>query len=352
VTFCQNIRYELVWITQEADRFDSISNSTEIMLRLRPVLTQWMNRLPLVLRITGRSCSSSVQSVGWDVQPAILENRLHKPEDVGRDSNIQNHRFIGTLTLQSESTLNALTVEMGREFQSLVSTVAHDITTGQQQVDAVVLVGAGDTAFSAGGDLSWLRSLRENTVHANADLMLQFYKSFLCIRSIPVPVIAALHGPAMGAGAGLALACDLRTAAPHPKLLGLHFSRLGIHTGMGSSHYLPQVLAAGSGMVNEILLMGRILSGDECYRLGLVNRLADDAKQAATDLAVAIALDPHPVAVRTLVQTLRQQQDQGLEQALQREAMAQAICYSRADWGEGIEAIAAKRSPSFDPYHA
>jgi enoyl-CoA hydratase len=299
-----------------------------------------------------RRTFSSQQLVGWDVQPAILENRMHKPEDVGRETNIQNHRFIGTLTLQSEATLNALTVEMGREFQSKISDIAYDITTGQQKVDAVVIFGSGPTAFSAGGDLSWLQSLRNNTVHANADLMLQFYKSFLCIRSIPVPVICALHGPAMGAGAGLALACDLRTASHHPKLMGLHFSRLGIHTGMGSSHYLPQVIAAGSGMVNEILLMGRILSGEECYRLGLVNRLCDDAKQAALDLAVSIAIDPHPVAVRTLIQTLRQQQDVGLEQAIQREAMAQAICYSRADWGEGIEAVAAKRNPSFDPYHA
>lgn len=293
------------------------------------------------------------QLVGWDVQPAILENRLHKPEDVGRESNIQNHRFIGTITLQSEGTLNALTVDMGKEFSNKVREISHDITTGKQKVDVVVLNGAGDTAFSAGGDLTWLRSLRNNTVYANADLMLQFYKSFLCIRSIPVPVICALHGPAMGAGAGLALACDLRTAsASHKKLLGLHFSRLGIHTGMGSSHYLPQVIAAGSGMVNEILLMGRILSGEECYRLGLVNRISEDAKSAAMDMAVSIAIDPHPLAVRSLVQTLRQQQDVGLEQALQREAMAQAICYSRADWGEGVEAIAAKRSPSFDPYHA
>jgi enoyl-CoA hydratase len=300
-----------------------------------------------------RYFSEQQQLVGWDVQPAILENRSHKPEDVGRESNIQNHRFIGTITLQSEGTLNALTVEMGKEFSSKIREIAHDITTGEQKVDVVVLTGAGDTAFSAGGDLAWLHSLRNNTVHANADLMLQFYKSFLCIRSIPVPVICALHGPAMGAGAGLALACDLRTASSHPKkLLGLHFSRLGIHTGMGSSHFLPQVIAAGSGMVNEILLMGRILSADECYRLGLVNRISDDAKSAAMDLAVSIAIDPHPLAVRTLVQTLRQQQDVGLEQALQREAMAQAICYSRADWGEGVDAIAAKRNPSFDPYHA
>ena len=136
---------------------------------------------------TCRCFSEAQQLVGWDVQPAILENRLHKPEDVGRESNIENHRFIGTITLQSEGTLNALTVEMGKEFSNMVREIAHDITTGQQKVDVVVLTGAGDTAFSAGGDLTWLRSLRNNTVHANVDLMLQFYKSFLCIRSIPFP---------------------------------------------------------------------------------------------------------------------------------------------------------------------
>jgi enoyl-CoA hydratase/carnithine racemase len=58
------------------------------------------------------------------------------------------------------------------------------------------------------------------------------------------------------------------------------------------------------------------------------------------------------VAIRTMVQTLRQQQDVGLAQALQREAMAQAVCYNRTDWGEGVTAIAAKRDPSFDPYHS
>lgn len=165
-------------------------------------------------------------------------------------------------------------------------------------------------------------------------------------------MIAAVHGPAMGAGAGLALACDLRTTSAKSKILGLHFSRLGIHAGMGGSHYLPQVISAGSGIVNEILLTGRILSGQECYDLGLANRLCDDAKGAAYELAETIAVGQHPVAVRTLVQTLRQQQDVGLEQALQREALAQAVCYSREDWGEGVNAIAAKRDPTFDPYHS
>lgn len=289
-----------------------------------------------------RSFSASTSSlVDWDVQPIG-----------GLGDEPPTNRFVGTLTLRAESTLNALTVELGQQFQAMCREIAHDITTGRQQVDVVVLTGAGDQAFSAGGDLQWLRSLRDNTVHANADLMMQFYKSFLCVRDIPVPVICALHGPAMGAGAGLALACDLRTCERKPKILGLHFSRLGIHSGMGGSHFLPQAISAGSGIVNEILLTGRILSGQECFDYGLVNRLSDDAKKAAYELAETIAVHQHPVAVRTITRTLRQTQDVGLEQALQREATAQAICYSRADWGEGVNAIAAKRNPSFNPYHS
>jgi enoyl-CoA hydratase len=273
--------------------------------------------------------------VSWDVQP------------------LTDNRFVGTLTLNSPSTLNALTPELGRQFQEQCRVITDDITTGRQLVDVVVLVGAGNRAFSAGGDLDWLQSLRYNAVHANVDAMLQFYHYFLSVRTIPVPIICALHGPAMGAGAGLALACDLRTASNRDVILGLHFSRLGIHAGMGSSHYLPQVASAGQGIVNEILLTGKILSGAECRQYGLANRLVDgDAREAAYELARTIAVDQHPVAIRTMVRTLRQQQDVGLTQSLQREAVAQAVCYNRTDWGEGVTAIAAKRDPSFDPYHS
>jgi len=308
-------------------------------------------------RILGRALFSSSSAaadgnlVGWEVQP------LATPSAGGESSTRAAGRpcHVGILTLQSEANLNALTVELGREFQSTVQRISHDIVTGAQHppnVDVVILKGAGDSAFSAGGNLEWLQSLRHNSVHQNADLMLQFYNYFLCVRQIPVPVICALHGPAMGAGAGLALACDLRTAAPRDKILGLHFTRLGIHTGMGASHFLPQAVNAGSAVLGEILLRGKILSGREAFDLGLVNRLAEDAKQAAHRLAEEITVHQHPVAVRTLLQTLRQQQDVGLGLALQREAMAQAACYAREDWGEGVDAVAAKRDPVFAPYHS
>jgi enoyl-CoA hydratase len=239
---------------------------------------------------------------------------------------------------------------MGRCFSHLIHTIADDLTRGVQDVNAIVLQGQGDRAFSAGGNFDWLRSLKLNAVHQNADLMLQFYQSFLCVRKLPVPVIAALQGPAIGAGAGLALACDMRTAAPKPNILGFNFSRLGIHSGMGGSHLLESALGGPSAIMNEILLTGRVLSGQESFELGLVNRLEDDAKAAAYELARNIG-QQHPVAVRSMVQTLRQRQDQGLDQALQREALAQALCYNREDWGEGVNAVAEKRDPIFDPYH-
>ena len=92
-----------------------------------------------------------------------------------------------------------------------------------------------------------------------------------------------------------------------------------------------------------------MLSGYEPLELGVVNRVAEDAKCAAYKLASKIA-DQHPVAIRTMLQTIRQRQGDGLEQSLQREAL-QAICYNRADWWEGVDALSEKRDPVFDSYH-
>jgi enoyl-CoA hydratase/carnithine racemase len=280
-------------------------------------------------RSLSSSSSSSNKLVGWRVNEETK---------------------IGTITLQSPETYNALTVEMGQEFSALCQQITHDLTIGQQDVNAIVLEGQGDDAFSAGGNFDWLRSLKHNPVHQNADIMLRFYNSFLCVRRLPVPVIGAIQGPAIGAGACLALACDLRTAAPKKKILGFTFSSLGIHSGMGGSHLLHRALGGPSAVINEILLTGKVLSGEEALQLGIVNRVAEDAKGAAYELAAKISTQ-HPVAIRTMLQTIRQRQDDGLEQTLQREALAQAICYNRDDWGEGVDAIAEKRDTIFDPYH-
>jgi enoyl-CoA hydratase/carnithine racemase len=120
---------------------------------------------------------------------------------------------------------------------------------------------------------------------------------------------------------------------------------------MGGTHLLEVALGGPSAALNEILLTGKVLSGREAFELGLVNRLDDDAKKSARDMADSIATHTHPVAVRTMLRTIRQRQDDGLEAALQREALSQAVCYSRKDWGEGMDAVTDRRPPQFHGYH-
>jgi len=271
---------------------------------------------------------------------------------------------VGIITLKSPKTYNALTVEMGKDFKALVTRLGAELADSSSEsarVGAIVLCGAGDKAFSAGGDLEWLKSLRSNSVHANVDNMLSFYNSFLCFRAkLPVPVIAALHGPAVGAGACLALACDLRVGkGGNVPLLGFPFARLGIPTGMGAWHFLAHASGLGTAKATEILLLGKTLTGEEAMDLGLLNKLVgdgDDAKKEALALATSIARGSHPVAVRSMVRSARLATDSGgggsLSDCLYRDAHAQAMCYNRMDWGEGLDAVTSRRDPSFDDYHS
>lgn len=242
---------------------------------------------------------------------------------------------------------------MGRDFERVITQIEKELY-GSSNIQAIVLQGSGDEAFSAGGNLKWLLSLHEHSVHANVDAMLQFYNSFLCLRQkIPVPVIAALQGPAMGAGACLALACDLRVAASgNVRVLGFPFSKLGIPSGMGGL-YLLQQQGLSASKAAEILLLGHTLTGEDANELGLINRLvpSDQVKVTAHELAAEIATR-HPVAVRSMIRTWRLGKDSGLAEALYRDAHAQAMCYNRNDWGRGLKAVAEKRDADFDWYHS
>ena len=259
---------------------------------------------------------------------------------------------VATLTLNSPSTYNALTVEMGEAFEDMITNrLVPGLKSGEINANSLVLLGAGEKAFSAGGDLNWLKGLRSNPAHINTDNMISFYRSFLCIRDLQIPTIAAIHGPAIGAGACLATACDMRVASSRSKI-GYTFASLGIHAGMGGSHFLP--LSVGRSLANEALLTGKVFTGKEAMEVGLVNKLAQTDDPAAVkgegiELAKKIA-QQNPLAVRTMTKSIRLKEDEGLDAALQREAYAQAMCYSRVDWGEGIDANVERRDPVFDDY--
>jgi enoyl-CoA hydratase/carnithine racemase len=226
-------------------------------------------------------------------------------EDAGVDDKVlishDEVNKIVTITLNCPTTYNALTVEMGHTFRTKLSILQNYLHDGSiKNANVCILRGAGK-AFSSGGKLDWLHSRRNVPAHVNADIMLDFYKSYLTsLRSLQLPTIAAIHGPAIGAGACLALACDLRVMTCTTNI-GFNFVSLGIHSGMGASHFLPKTI--GRTAANHVLLTGQILNGTQACNLGLVNRLVDTSDQVFTE-ATALAKEiahQNPLAIRRYV---------------------------------------------------
>lgn len=248
---------------------------------------------------------------------------------------------VAVLTLHDPERRNAMTEPMGDDLASTCAEVA-----GDPDVRAVVLTGT-PPAFSAGGDLGMLEELgrraREEAFDA-APFMRAFYGRFLAVRDLPQPVVAAINGHAVGAGLCVALACDLRIVAVEAKV-GLNFSRLGLHPGMGGSWLLPHTL--GAQRAARWLYTGRLFDGATAAADGLAleARPADEVLDAALALAADIA-SASPVVVRQLKATLLRPAGD-LEGALDHEAAAQAVSYGTADLVEGLAAARERRDPAF-----
>jgi len=250
------------------------------------------------------------------------------------------------ITFNMPEKMNAMTLPLAEAFGEVVGKLVKD----PSGIGAVVITGSG-RSFSAGGDLSWLRKRCQDTPSRNSKIMHEFYHRFLRVRTLPVPVIAAINGPAIGAGLCFAMACDVRVASRDAKL-GFTFVGLGLHPGMGATHFLPSVV--GHEVAARLLLTGDVVSGMEARELRLVSGLADDGPstvEAAMAIAQRMAAQA-PVAVRSLVRSLRQKQDEGLEKALWREADAQSYCYTTRDCLEGVAAVEEKRKPIFEQYES
>ncbi|WP_165966987.1 enoyl-CoA hydratase-related protein [Actinomadura sp. 7K507] len=246
---------------------------------------------------------------------------------------------IVVLTLNDPGRRNAMSDEMTAAWKAAIEEIGADA-----HVRCVVLTGAG-SAFSSGGDLSWLADTNAVAVPALRDKMLAFYRTWLMIRDLEVPTIAAVNGHAVGAGLCLALACDLRYAASGAKLLA-PFAALGLHPGMAATWLLPEV--AGLPLAREMLLAGRALTGDEAASHGLVNRAVPRADVLAEALTVAGRIAAQgPVATRLTKVALSNGGHPDMESALRWESLAQPVTMSSADMLEGLAAQREKRSPRF-----
>lgn len=254
---------------------------------------------------------------------------------------------VAVLRLNDPERRNAMSQAMGEAFAGHMAALAED-----DSLRALILTGAG-RAFSAGGDLGMIQGRADQGAsrpgqarRAIRETMRSFYQLFLSVRELPCPSIAALNGHAMGAGFCVALACDLRIAAEDAKL-GLNFTKLGLHPGMGATWTLPRLV--GGARAAELLFSSRVLSGAEAAAMGLVSRAVprEQVLPAARELAASIAACA-PLAVRGVKRALARSPRATLEDQIAFEAREQAACFESQDVQEGLAAVRDRREPKFE----
>jgi enoyl-CoA hydratase/carnithine racemase len=249
---------------------------------------------------------------------------------------VERRDSVALLTLALPERRNAMTAELTAAWVATIATLRADAT-----VRAVVVTGEG-SAFCAGGDLSWIAESPDLSVVALRERMLPFYRQWLSVRDLDVPVIAAVNGPAVGAGLCLALACDIRYAASDATF-SAPFARLGMHPGMAATYLLPE--AIGVARAREMLLTGRRVGAEEALAIGLVSGVYEPAELLDEVLAIArVVADSAPIAVRLTKTALT---GRGLDAALEWEALAQPVTMASADLREGLAAQSERRAPRF-----
>ena len=246
---------------------------------------------------------------------------------------------VAVLTLDNPEQRNAMSDQMTASWVQAVDELAAD-----RSLRAVVVTGSG-SAFCSGGNTSWIASEPDATVDQLRTRMIAFYRAWLSIRKLEVPTIAAINGPAIGAGLCLALACDIRYAASGAKM-GVPFVKLGMHPGMAATFLLPN--AVGEAHARDLLLTGRLVDADEALRLGLVSRVIEPATFLDEVLATADGIaHTAPIPSKLTKLALVDGGHADFESCLQWEAMAQPITLATADLQEGIRAAQEKRAPVF-----
>lgn len=249
---------------------------------------------------------------------------------------------VGVVTLNRPDKKNPLT------FQSYAELRDHfrDLAYGDD-VDAVVITGAGGN-FCSGGDVF---EIIEPLTGMDMKGLLAFTRMtgdlVKAIRHCQKPVIAAIDGICAGAGAAIAMASDLRMGTPRAKTAFL-FTRVGLAgCDMGACAMLPRLI--GQGRASELLFTGRVMTAEEGERWGWFNRMSAPEDVEAEAIAWAQELIQGPVFAHGITKTMLDQEwNMGLDQAIEAEAQAQAICMQTKDFRRAFEAFAAKTKPVFE----
>ena len=269
---------------------------------------------------------------------------------------------VGWLRLMRPDRLNAMTIEMWEELAKLGESLGDDAS-----LRCLVVMGEG-RAFSSGIDVEHLlsggggglfaeagkgsaasqvggpssgRVIEDKLVSRIGDLQ----EAYTWLADAPYPTIAAIRGYALGGGLQLALACDLRIAT-HGTKLALPEHKYGLLPDLGGTYWLPRIV--GPAKAKELIFTADTIDAEEALRIGLVNRLVDEAdlESAVTALAERIAGQP-PIAVRGTKRCVDQACHQSLGEGLREAAVGQAECIRSADFLEAAQANIQKRAPVY-----
>ncbi|APR81636.1 Enoyl-CoA hydratase [Minicystis rosea] len=251
-------------------------------------------------------------------------------------------RGVATITLDRPDRLNALTFEIYGELASTFRSLEK-----ATEARAVMITGKG-RGFCSGGDVEGIiAELFARDARGLLDFTRVTGALIQSIRELRRPIIAAVNGVCVGAGAVIAAACDLRVAAESARF-GYIFPKVGLSgADMGASFLLPRLV--GHGRAAELLFFGDIIDASEAYRIGLVNRVVPDAEVVPFARGWADKLARGPAFAHTMTkQMMESEWSMALPQAIEAEAQAQAICMAHPDFRAAYEANKQKQKPRFE----
>jgi len=244
---------------------------------------------------------------------------------------------ISTITINRPSSLNSLNRETLEALAGAIAQVAD-----RSEVRCVIVTGAGDRAFVAGADIEAMSSMGEADAAAFAELG---GSTFAALEALPVPVIAAVNGFALGGGCELAMACDFIYASNKAKF-GQPEVKLGVLPGFGGTQRLLRRVSLG--LARELTYTGRMLGAEEALRVGLVNAVVPRAELLDTVTAVANEIaGVGPLAVSAAKRVMLEGADTSLGDGVAMEARAFGALFASADQKEGMVAFLAKRPADF-----
>jgi len=251
---------------------------------------------------------------------------------------LEREGHVGVITIDRPAKLNTMTLAMDHEMAEICHQVNLD-----PNVRSVILTGAGDRAFSAGSDITGIEDYGNNWEYRNRVERGEDYA--IAVWNLRKPVVAAIDGYAIGGGLELVCASDIRLATPESSFAAGEI-RWGWHGGSGATQWLTRAIAPGHA--SRMLMTGDRISGDEAYRIGLVQELLprEALASSAMELAQTIA-SRGPIAVQSTKNLIRVAMSASLEVGMAYENDMFAYCMLTNDAAEGRAAFVEHREPEF-----